>query len=121
MPMADVTLLVMGKQANPPQQLFVFYLAEWATILGKRQVDIIEGAEINKGWVSTLWNRNRGRNPSPQMLQKIAEYLNIPFQALLVHPDSKEGRIMRASINIPSDRVDVAVDMLTGLARKRGT
>lgn len=107
----------MGKQANPLGA--VFYISEWGKRVGKRQKDVVAATGLNKGYVSSLWNRNDGKQPSPDVAAKIAHCFGVHAAALQVHPKSPEGRAFLAMGRIPQNRQDAAIEMLEGLAQRR--
>lgn len=72
-----------------------WYLKEWATIHGKRQVDMIEALDIAKGTASTIWN---GQRYTQKLIDEVAAWLNVqPYELLLPPEEAIAIRRMRAA------------------------
>ncbi len=69
-----------------------WYLADWATALGKRQVDFVNDLNWNKARASLLWNGKQGY--TREIVVEVARYLSIRPYELLIRPE--EAMAIRA-------------------------
>ncbi|KPF75816.1 hypothetical protein IP88_06900 [alpha proteobacterium AAP81b] len=86
-----------------------WYLADWATALGKRQVDFVNDLNWNKARASLLWNGKQGY--TREIVTQVAQYLGIRPYELLMRPE--EAMAIR-------DMRDAAHQIAMGLPSPRG-
>lgn len=74
---------------TPQRQFRKLYIGEWIRALGYKQVDVVRGTGINEGYLSNMIS-GRKKNPSFDVLNQIAEFLNIPVSYFNRQPPDKE-------------------------------
>lgn len=71
-----------------------WYLADWATALGKRQVDFVNDLNWNKARASLLWNGKQSY--TREIVVEVARYLGIrPYELLMRPQEAMAIRDMR--------------------------
>lgn len=73
-------------QGRQPRKL---YIGEWIRALNARQIDVVRATGINEGYLSSLISGTR-KNPSFEVLNRIADYLEIPVSYFNRPPPDRE-------------------------------
>jgi hypothetical protein len=104
----------MGKKADSEKA--PWYPNEWLAVTGKRQADLVKASGYDKSYVSLLLSGQKRWNET--ILHRFSKALGVSPGALLEDPRTKSGRIVAAAHNVPPERLEAALAMLEGLARK---
>jgi len=76
------------------------YIADWATRLGKRQIDFVNGLDADKSVVSRWFS---GAMPSPANMQTIAAFLGVSVADLFAAPPEAQAPSVRmAEVQLPA-------------------